>query len=180
MPRVVEHILSIASPILRGPQQCRMRVGGKATYEDWGSAMARFFPNVERVTQARERFAEARYSELQQLISANSLAWPHADDLLGMLQEFDELAGDLELAFEDDGFIVLVPVRAHGAVLTTPVLVDLQRLELSFTSHPTFGAGVIPDTVLAENTDLAADIRESLLGVLATWRNHPEFETEIA
>jgi hypothetical protein len=49
--------------------------------------------------------------------------------------------------------------------------VDLQRKELSFTSHPAIGAGVIPDHVIAENTEFASAVRERLIGVLATWHN---------
>ena len=128
---------------------------------------------------ARREFTQGNYGDLDRTMEAEKLAWPHTDDLPAVLAEFGALAHELELSDEDDGFIVLVPVRVNGAVLTTPVLVDLQRSELSFTSHPAMGAGVIPDSVIAENTDLASAIRERLLGVLATWHN-PAPSTESA
>jgi hypothetical protein len=112
-------------------------------------------------------------------MGVDELAWPHTDDLPAVLSEFGTLAHELSLSDEDDGFIVLVPVRVNGALLTTPVLVDLQRSELAFTSHPAIGAGVIPDHVIAENTDLASAVRERLIGVLATWHN-PALGTEPA
>jgi hypothetical protein len=133
--------------------------------------VARFFPDAASVTDARGRFAEGRYADLDIAMHTQDLAWPHTDDLPALLDEFGALATELGLRDEDSGFIVLVPVRANGAILTTPVLVDLQRSELCFTSHPTFGAGVIPRTVIAENTQLASAIREQLLGVLSTWHN---------
>ena len=130
-----------------------------------------FFPDAKRVTMARERLAEGHFGDLDRTMRVNELAWPHADDLPEILSEFGGLAEELGLADEDAGFIVLVPVRVNGAMLTTPVLVDLQRNELAFTSHPALGAGVIPDHIIAENADLASTVREGLLGVLATWRN---------
>ena len=133
--------------------------------------MSRFFPDAKHVVHARLEFTQGHYGDLDRMMEAETLAWPHTDDLPAVLAEFGALAHELGLSDEDDGFIVLVPVRVNGAVLTTPVLVDLQRSELLFTSHPAMGAGVIPDSVIAENTDLASAIRERLLGVLATWHN---------
>ena len=133
--------------------------------------MSRFFPNADRVEVARERLSAGKYGDLDRTMRVEELAWPHTDDLPAVLEEFAELTDRLGLSDEDDGFIVLVPVRVNGAVLTTPVLVDLQRSELLFTSHPAVGAGVIPDHVIVENTDLASAIRERLIGVLATWHN---------
>ena len=120
---------------------------------------------------ARELFSSGRYDDLSRVMRTTTLAWPHTDDLPALLAEFGLLAETLGLADEDASFMVLVPVRVNGAVLTTPVLLDLDRRELAFTSHPALGAGAIPDAVIAENTDLASAIREELLGVLATWHN---------
>jgi hypothetical protein len=134
--------------------------------------MARFFPDAQLVAQARQQFARASYGEVHRALDAGGLGWPHADDLPQVLSEFSLLADKFGLADHDAAFIVLVSVRVNGARLTTPILVDVQRNELAFTSHPTLGAGVIPGSVLAENSDLAAGVREGLLGVLATWQNH--------
>ena len=133
--------------------------------------MSRFFPDAERVTTARQHLSAGHYGDLDRVMGVEHLAWPHTDDLPTVLSEFGDLTEQLGLSDEDDGFIVLVPVRVNGALLTTPVLVDLQRSELSFTSHPAIGAAVIPDHIIAENTDLASAIRERLIGVLATWHN---------
>ena len=134
--------------------------------------MARFFPDAQRVAQAREQFALASYGDVQRALDTGGLGWPHTDDLPQVISEFGLLADTFGLADHDASFIVLVSVRVHGARLTTPILVDVERNELAFTSHPTLGAGTIPNAVIAENTDLAAGVREGLLGVLATWQNH--------
>jgi hypothetical protein len=133
--------------------------------------VARFFPDAERVTTARQHLSAGHYGDLDRVMGVDELTWPHTDDLPAVLAEFDVLANKLGLSDADDSFMVLVPVRVNGAVLTTPVMVDLQRQELSFTSHPAMGAGVIPDHVIAENTELASAVRERLIGVLATWHN---------
>lgn len=140
--------------------------------------MARFFPDASRVTEARNHLAEGRYCDVDRFMHAGELARPQTDELPHVLEEFRLLAVELGLSDEDDGFIVLVPVCVNGSKLTTPILVDLQRRELLFTSHPTFGAGAIPAAVLEENADLASAVRERLLGVLATWHNHVLLETD--
>ena len=146
--------------------------GGTHT-TDGGSAVARFFPEARDVSAAREFFSCGRYADLSQAMRATTLAWPHTDDLPAVITEFGGLAEELGLADDDASFMVLVPVRVNGSVLTTPVLLDLERRELAFTSHPALGAGAIPSHVIAENTELAVAIREELLGVLATWHNSP-------
>jgi hypothetical protein len=138
--------------------------------------VARFFPDASDVAAARELFSCGRYSDLSHVMRATRLPWPHTDDLPAVITEFGQLAETLGLADEDASFMVLVPVRVNGAVLTTPVLLDLERRELAFTSHPALGAGAIPNTVIAENTQLASAIREELLGVLATWHNYAAAE----
>jgi len=138
--------------------------------------MARFFPEAAHVCTARELFYRGHYRDLTRAMRSDSLAWPHTDDLPAMLTEFGDLATTLGLADDDASFMVLVPVRVNGSILTTPVLLDLERRELAFTSHPALGAGAIPNDVIAENTDLAVAIREELLGVLATWHNTPAEE----
>lgn len=135
--------------------------------------MARFFPDACHIASAREHFALASYDDVQRALDTGGLNWPHTDDLAQVVEEFGLLADEFGLAEHDASFIVLVSVCVNGSRLTTPVLVDVERNELAFTSHPTLGAGTIPATVLAENTDLAAGVREGLLGVLATWQNHP-------
>jgi hypothetical protein len=124
-----------------------------------------------RVARARAQLSAGHYGDLDRVMGVDELAWPHIDDLPAVLSEFGRLSDELGLSDEDASFMVLVPVRVNGAVLTTPVLIDLQRGELSFTSHPAMGAGVIPDQVIAENEGLASAIRERLIGVLATWHN---------
>ena len=140
---------------------------------DGGLPVARFFPDARDVSAARELFSKGRYDDLSHVMRATTLAWPHTDDLPAVITEFGGLAETLGLADDDASFMVLVPVRVNGATLTTPVLLDLERRDLSFTSHPALGAGTIPNSVIAENTQLAAAIREELLGVLATWHNSP-------
>jgi hypothetical protein len=104
-------------------------------------------------------------------LNPSTLSWPQPDDLPHVISEFSTLASELGWATRNSSFIVLLPIRVNGARQTTPVLVDVERKVLAFASHPTFGAGVIPDTVIAENSNLAAGVREGLLGVLATWQN---------
>jgi hypothetical protein len=106
-------------------------------------------------------------------MGSRSLARPSTVDLPAVIDEFGELVDTLELAEDDASFMVLVPVRVNGSVLTTPVLLDVERRELAFTSHPALGAAVIPQHVIAENASLGSAVREGLLGVLATWRNPP-------
>ena len=72
------------------------------------------------------------------------------------------------------GFVVLVPVTVNRVTHTTPVLVDTEYRELAFTSHPELGAGAIPAEILVENPHLLVDVREELLGVIATWHNSAE------
>jgi len=141
--------------------------------------MAHFFPDAETVAEARMRLAEGHYGDLDQTMNVSSLARPHTRQTKQMIAEFGLLADELGLR-EDDatGFIVLVPVIVNGSSLTTPVLVDVDHQELSFTSHPTFGAGAIPDDVISSNPNLPPAIREQLLGVLATWHNPGAAERE--
>lgn len=135
--------------------------------------VARFFPEAHHVSTARELFYRGRYGDLSRAMKSDSLAWPHTDDLPDLLAEFRELAAQLGLADDEASFMVLVPVSVNGTTLTTPVLLDLDRKELAFTSHPALGAGTIPDSVISENNNLALVVREELLGVLATWHNAP-------
>ena len=67
---------------------------------------------------------------------------------------------------------MLLPVSVKGVSLTTPVLVDVERCELAFTSHPQLGAVSLGPEVLSENPNIANSVREQLLGVLATWHNY--------
>jgi hypothetical protein len=134
--------------------------------------MSRFFPTVERVAEARKVLATGNFCELDSLMGVSDLELPHEHDLPALVEEFKALAAELGLGDGDEsGFVVLVPVSVHGIVHTTPVLVDMEYVELSFTSHPEFGAGAIPGEVLVENPRLVADVREELLGVIATWHN---------
>jgi len=141
--------------------------------------MAHFFPDPETVAEARTRLAEGHYGDLDLTMNVGGLARPHTRQTGEMIAEFGMLADALGLRESDaSGFIVLVPVVVNGASLTTPVLVDVDHQELSFTSHPTFGAGAIPDDVLSSNPDLPPAVREQLLGVLATWHNTATAERE--
>ena len=141
--------------------------------------MAHFFPDAETVAEARTRLAEGHYGDLDQTMNVGDLVRPHTRQTREMIAEFGTLADELGLREADStGFIVLVPVVVNGASLTTPVLVDVDHLELSFTSHPTFGAGAIPDDILLSNPNLPPAIREQLLGVLATWHNTAVAERE--
>jgi hypothetical protein len=136
-----------------------------------GLAMPRFFPDARQVAQARQQFAQSSFSDVNASLSPTALSWPQPDDLPHVISEFSTLASELGWANPNSSFVVLLPIRVNGARHTTPVLVDVERQVLAFASHPTFGAGVIPDTVIAENANLAAGVREGLLGVLATWQN---------
>ena len=134
--------------------------------------MPNFFPDAARVSDAREQLAEGHYGDLDQTMDVGSLVRPHTRQVGEMIAEFGNLVDELSLREEESsGFVVLVPVDVHGARLTTPVLVDVGRRELSFTSHPSLGASAIPDDVIASNPDLPEAIQEQLLGVLATWHN---------
>jgi hypothetical protein len=133
--------------------------------------MSKFFPDARHVSAARVFFSSGRDGDLLHVMGTALLPWPHTEDLPAVLDEFGELTEALGLARNASSLMVLVPVCVDGSVLTTPVLLDLERHELAFTSHPALGAGVIPDSVIAENADLASAIREELLGVLATSHN---------
>lgn len=139
--------------------------------------MNRFFPSAERVVEARAVLETGHYGELNSLMGAAELDIPHEGDLKELMAEFCQLARTLELADDEPlGFVVLVSVTVNGVAHTTPVLVDTQYCELSFTSHPDLGAQAISDEIIVGNPHLAAEIREELLGVIATWRNRSEDE----
>jgi len=102
-----------------------------------------------------------------------SLPRPNTRDLGSLITEFAELVDELELRdSQTSDFVVLLPVSVNGVSLTTPVLVDPERRELAFTSHPQLGAVSIGADVLSENPNIASSVREQLLGVLATWHNY--------
>lgn len=132
--------------------------------------MSRFFPTAERVAEVRKVLATGHFGELSALMEVAALDTPAETDLEPLVSEFCDLAGELGISDADaSGFVVLVPVTVHGTTHTTPVLVDTEYGELSFTSHPELGAGAIPDEVLVGNPRLLAEVREELLGVIATW-----------
>ena len=134
--------------------------------------MGKFFPAPERVREARRKLASGHFGELDALMGVSSLITPYEAQPREIIDEFCALASSLGLSDEcADGFVVLVPVTVNGATHTTPVLVDVESCELSFTSHPELGAGVIADDVLVANPRLLVDVRDALLGVLATWHN---------
>jgi hypothetical protein len=140
----------------------------------------RFLPTSERVENARIKLAEGHYCDLGDLMGVTDLAWPRPEDVPALIEEFGNLVDECGLRSEDStGFIVLIPVAVNGSTFTTPVFVDVTHGELAFTSHPEFGAGRIPDDVLAENPDLPSALREELLGVLATWHNTALAEDEV-
>jgi hypothetical protein len=125
------------------------------------------------VTEARERLAEGHYGDLDKTMGAAALPRPFARDLNALITEFAQLVEELDLSDEaSGGFVILLPVQVGGASLTTPVFVDVERCELSFTSHPQLGAAALDVDVLSENPGLAFSVREQLLGVLATWHNY--------
>ena len=135
--------------------------------------MPHFLPSADRVREARERLSSGHYGDLDQTMGTASLPRPHARDVCDLITEFDELVTELELRdIDSNGFVVLLPVKVNGVTLTTPVLVDVERCELAFTSHPQLGAVSIGADILSENPDIAASVREQLLGVLATWHNY--------
>lgn len=134
--------------------------------------MPQFFPDAERVDEARRILANGHYGDLDQAMGTPALPRPYETDIHAMITEFGALTDALGLRDADSsGFVVLVPVTVNSTSHTTPVLVDVEHGELSFTSHPELGSGAIPDDVLESNLELASDVREELLGVLATWRN---------
>lgn len=138
--------------------------------------MSHFFPTAEIVTEARKVLATGNFCELDSLMHVSELDIPHESDLEPLAKEFCALAEQLGLSQDNaSGFVVLVPVTVNGTTHTTPVLVDTEYCELSFTSHPELGAGAIPDEVLVANPRLLPDIREELLGVIATWHNTDGF-----
>jgi hypothetical protein len=132
----------------------------------------RFLPSAARVIEARAKLSAGHYGDLDQTMGTTSLPRPGTRDLCELITEFDELVGELGLRdTQASGFVVLLPVVVNGVSLTTPVLVDVERCELAFTSHPQLGASSIGSEVLSENPDIANSVREQLLGVLATWHN---------
>ena len=134
--------------------------------------MQQFFPDAAHVEEARHLLANGHYGDLDIAMGTVSLPRPYETDLPQLISEFGELTDALGLRDADSsGFVVLVPVTVNATSHTTPILVDVEHGELSFTSHPELGSGAIPDDVLESNPELASTIREQLLGVLATWRN---------
>jgi hypothetical protein len=133
--------------------------------------MTKFFPDAHQVVRARQHVSQSSFDEVRSSLDPTALSWPQPDDLPRVISEFSALASELGWAGRDSSFVVLLPIRVNGARHTTPVLVDVERKVLSFASHPTLGAGVIPDAVLAENADLAAGVREGLLTMLTTWQS---------
>jgi hypothetical protein len=141
--------------------------------------MSRFFPPAERVIEARQVLATGHFGEIDALMGVADLDSPYEGDLKALVDEFCALAADLGLREDAElGFVVLVPVTVSGTTHTTPVLVDTEYCELSFTSHPELGAGAISDEILVANPHLLIDIREELLGVIATWHNVAGDESE--
>lgn len=134
--------------------------------------MAHFFPDAQRVANARHSLSAGHYGDLDALMGILSLPRPNETDIEELIAEFGALAAELGLTDDEvSGFVVLVPVTVREQTLTTPVLVDIERYELAFTSHPELGSGSIPHEVLASNTELGIEVREQLIGVLATWHN---------
>jgi hypothetical protein len=133
----------------------------------------RFLPSAARVLEARERLSSGHYGDLDATMGTASLPRPTTRDLCELITEFDALVAELELRdTKASGFVVLLPVTVNGVSLTTPVLVDVERCELAFTSHPQLGAASISADILSENPGIASSVREQLLGVLATWHNY--------
>ena len=134
--------------------------------------MSRFFPTADRVIEARRVLATGHFCELDSLMGVAELEPPHEGDLKALVEEFGELAGQLDLNVDGTfGFVVLAAVEVNGVTHTTPILVDPEYRELSFTSHPDLGAETISDEILVANPRLLGEVREELLGVLATWHN---------
>lgn len=141
--------------------------------------MPHFFPDAERVASARHGLSAGHYGDLDAMMGVYSLPRPSEFDLAALITEFGTLAKELGLTDDDTtGFVVLVPVTVHEQTLTTPVLVDIEHVELAFTSHPELGSGAIPQEVLESNAHLGSEIREQLIGVLATWHNTELAEEE--
>ena len=137
-----------------------------------GVSVARFLPSATRVREAREALADGHYGDLDKKMGTASLPRPGARDLEAVIAEFAKLVDELDLRDSSTGgFVILLPVMVNGVSLTTPVLVDVERLELSFTSHPQLGAVAFPPEILYENPEISSRVREQLLGVLATWHN---------
>lgn len=134
--------------------------------------MAHFFPDAARVANARHELSAGHYGDLDAMMGVFDLPRPNESDLDALIGEFAALVHELGLTDADtSGFVVLVPVTVRQQTLTTPVLVDIEHSELAFTSHPELGSGAIPLDVLESNTELGVEIREQLIGVLATWHN---------
>jgi len=141
--------------------------------------VAHFFPDAERVADARHGLSAGHYGDLDAMMGIFGLPRPNETDICALISEFGSLVSELGLADEDtSGFVVLVPVTVRAQTLTTPVLVDIEHQELAFTSHPELGSGAIPLEVIASNTELANEVREQLIGVLATWHNTDLAEEE--
>jgi hypothetical protein len=135
--------------------------------------VTRFLPSAPTVLEAREKLSSGHYGDLDQMMGTASLPRPTSRNLCELIREFDRLVSDLDLRDnKSSGFVVLLPVTVGGVSLTTPVLVDVERCELAFTSHPQLGASSIGADVLSENPNIATSVREQLLGVLATWHNY--------
>jgi hypothetical protein len=135
--------------------------------------VTRFLPDASRVLEAREKLSSGHYGDLDQMMGTAALPRPTSRDLCELIREFDKLVDDLDLRDDkSSGFVVLLPLTVGGVSLTTPVLVDVERCELAFTSHPQLGAASIGADVLSENPNIASSVREQLLGVLATWHNY--------
>jgi len=141
--------------------------------------MAHFFPDAECVRNARHGLSAGHYGDLDTMMGILDLPRPNESDIDAVITEFGMLVSELGLADADtSGFVVLVPVTVREQTLTTPVLVDLEHVELAFTSHPELGSGAIPSDVIASNTHLGVEVREQLIGVLATWHNTELAEEE--
>lgn len=141
--------------------------------------MASFFPDASRVALARHDLSAGHYGDLDAMMGVFELPRPNESDIGAVIDEFGNLVRELGLADCDtSGFVVLVPVTVRQQTLTTPVLVDIEHVELAFTSHPELGSGAIPADVLESNAGLGLEVREQLIGVLATWHNTELAEEE--
>ena len=135
--------------------------------------LTHYLPSAARVLEARETLSSGHYGDLDQTMGTATLPRPSTRDLCALITEFGQLVDELELSDDKaNGFVVLLPVTVNGVSLTTPVLVDVDRCELAFTSHPQLGAASIGADVISENPNIANSVREQLLGVLATWHNY--------
>ena len=141
--------------------------------------MAHFFPDAARVARARHDLSAGHYGDLDAMMGIFDLPRPGESDINALIDEFGELVRELGLVDpETTGFVVLVPVTVRQQTLTTPVLVDIDHLELAFTSHPELGSGAISSDILESNLELGVEIREQLIGVLAMWHNTELAEEE--